>query len=70
MIEENYLKKDNPIPILAEARDQTSYPIIAKQINKLGNKYGYTYEMEEMGDYENGADTMHRVVLRPKKIKK
>ncbi len=68
MIEENYLRNDNPIPLLAEARESTSYPIIQKQINKLGRKYGYRFEIEELEDYWQGEDIMHRMILVPHKV--
>ena len=60
----NYVDKDNIIPIYAEMRDQTSYAIVKSKLNDYAKNYGMQFEMEELGTYNEGADTMHQVVLR------
>ncbi len=67
MIEENYLKNGDLIPIIAEARETTSYPLIQRHLNRLGKKYGVQYEMREVDQRTEGGDTMHVVILEPHK---
>ncbi len=67
LIKREYLEKNNPLPIIAQARESTSYKIIQKQLNTLGKDYGYTYELEESGSYDAGGDTMHEIKLIPVK---
>lgn len=68
LIKREYLEKNKPIPIIAEARESTSYKIIQKQLNDLGNQYGYKYELEENGSYQSGKDKMYNIKLIPIKI--
>lgn len=62
----NYVDKKNPLPILAQFRDKTSYQIILKQLEKLSKDVGMKFEMEELRTYEEGADLMHEIIIRPK----
>ena len=61
----NYIDKDNHMPILAQLREQTSYQIIVKQLEKLTKDTGMKFEMEEIGTYKVGNDTMHEVFIYP-----
>ncbi len=63
----NYIEKDNIIPIFAQFREQTSYQIIMKQLEKLSKDTGIKFEAEEIDTYEVGDDTMHEVIIRGKK---
>jgi hypothetical protein len=62
----NYLKKNNPIPILAQLREKTSYKLIMKNLKKLSDICGTEFEMQELDTYKVGDDTMHEVMLIPK----
>lgn len=64
---EHYLDKNNFMPILAEAREKTSYAIIIKQLDKIGEQLGIKFKMEELEKKEKGGDTMHLVLIKPKK---
>lgn len=64
---ENYLDKDNPLPIYAEMREATSYQLILNHLKSLSKKMGVSFQLEELGSYSIGADTMHRVIIRQKK---
>jgi len=64
----NYLDKNDLRPIYAQARDKTSYRIMERQLKKLGDKVGAEFKMEQVGDYQQGGDTMHKVIIRVKKI--
>ena len=65
---ESYLAKQDPIPLIFEARDATSYKIVQKHLEKLGKDYGYSFEAEEIEDYQRGDDLMHAMILRPRKL--
>jgi hypothetical protein len=63
----NYIDKNNPLPLYMQLREKTSYQIIIKQLNKIGKQIGKEFELEELGTYESGDDTMHEVIIRVKK---
>lgn len=63
----NYIDKSNTIPIFAQFREQTSYQIIMKQLDKLSKETGVQFEADELGTYQVGNDTMHQVIIRAKK---
>ncbi|MBP6942834.1 MAG: hypothetical protein KBB55_02205 [Candidatus Buchananbacteria bacterium] len=60
-----YLDQGNLTPIYAQAREQTSYAIIKKQLDALARDSGYEFKLEEEGTYQVGNDTMHQVMIRP-----
>jgi hypothetical protein len=62
----NYVDKKNPLPILAQFREKTSYQIILKQLEKLSKDVGMKFEMEELGTEEKEGEVMHEVMIRPK----
>src|SRR3989339_38496 len=59
-----YVDKGNPIPIFAQMREQTSYLIVKKQLDRYASKFGMKFTMEELGTNTVGGDVMHEVVLR------
>ncbi|MEZ4179949.1 MAG: hypothetical protein R3B41_00300 [Candidatus Doudnabacteria bacterium] len=63
-----YLDKGNLIPIYAEARDSTSYRIINKQLERIGQDLGIEIEIEKTGEHYEGDDLMHDVYLRPRQV--
>ncbi len=68
LYKENYLDKGKMMPIYTNARDQTSYSLLTKQIDALGRKIGYRLKMQEVGSYQAGTDTMHNVLIVPHRI--
>ena len=62
----NYLDRDNPIPIFAQARETTSFRIIQRQLERLGRETGAEFELIELPTYDVGEDTMHPVIIQPK----
>jgi hypothetical protein len=68
LYKENYLDKGNMIPIYTNARDETSYKLLRKQLDALGKKIGYRLEMQDVGKYTTGTSTMHNVLIVPHKI--
>lgn len=61
----NYINTGNLLPIYAQMRENTSYPIIKKQLDKLAKGTGIHFQMQEVRTYEQGGDMMHEVVISP-----
>ncbi len=61
----NYLNKGNTIPIFVQARENTSYQIIKRNIDSMSRKLGVKIEIDEENAYHQGNDTMHALWLRP-----
>jgi len=69
LYKQNYVDKDNLIPIFAQMRENTSYKIIKKGLlNRLVRDLGIQFEIEELESYEVGDSTMHPVIIKPVKI--
>ncbi|MFC1613299.1 hypothetical protein ACFL23_03115 [Patescibacteria group bacterium] len=62
----NYIEKGKLIPILADAREKTSYQIILKQAEKLGKDLGVKFDVEELGTEDVGGETRYLVKIIPK----
>jgi len=62
-----YLKKGNFTPIFAYAREQTSYKLIQKELERYQKELGVEFVLEEGESYAAGEDTMHPVMIRPKR---
>src|SRR6056297_674371 len=60
----NYLDQDNPLPIFAQMREKTSYAIVKKNLAKYGERLGLKFDIQELGTYEEGEDTMHKMLIR------
>jgi hypothetical protein len=60
-----YIDKGDFVPILAEAREQTSYKIIKANLDKMSKELNMKFEIEELSENERGGDVMHTVVIRP-----
>lgn len=63
---QNYVSKGKFVPIYAQAREKTSYAIIKSKLKKYGEEVGLELEMEELGAYQEGDDTMHQIIIRVK----
>ena len=64
---QNYVSRGNFIPVYAQAREKTSYAIIKSKLKKYGEEVGLELEMEELGTYQEGNDTMHQIIIRVKR---
>lgn len=58
-----YLAKGNKMPILAEARESTSYRIIMKQLESITQELGLRVELKEIDAEQKGRDVMHKVLV-------
>ena len=65
MYNKQYIAKGNFIPIYTEAREQTSYRIIQRQLEKIGDSTGIKFELIELPTNRAGEDVMHPVIIRP-----
>jgi RNase P subunit RPR2 len=65
LYQQNYLDKGNLMPIFTQAREATSYKIIKRQLDRLGQSTGFTFELVELPTYKVGNDIMHPVIISP-----
>lgn len=63
-----YLVPGKPLPIFAQLRDATSYPLISKQLDRMGDKLRIKFSMTEFETYTVGNDVMHPVIIEPKDL--
>lgn len=64
---ESYVSKGEMIPIFMQAREETSYQIVQKQLEKISETLGVRFRVEEGEEYTYGNSTMHEMTLRPYK---
>ncbi len=64
---ENYIVKGKYLPILAEARGQTTARLLSIYLDRFSRRYGseVSYEVEELDVYKVGEDEMHQVKIIP-----
>jgi hypothetical protein len=62
----NYIDAGNLIPIFAEAREQTSFRLIQRQLERLSEDVNMKFDLEELPTYKVENDTMHPVMIRPR----
>ncbi|MFO7807491.1 MAG: hypothetical protein R6V40_03685 [Candidatus Moraniibacteriota bacterium] len=62
---EKYLNNGVKIPVVAKAREKTSYGILKKQLDKISEDLGIKFEMEEAGEFYEGGEKMYEVIVRP-----
>lgn len=65
LYQRNYIQKENLVPIYAEARETTSYRLIVKNLQKMGEKLGIDFVLEEGKTEIKNKDIMHAVTIRP-----
>ncbi len=65
LYKENYLNKGNYTPVYAQMREKTSYKIIGRQLDRIGEELGIEFELTELPTYQVGDDTMHPVIIQP-----
>ena len=66
----HYLEKGELVPIYAELREQTSYRLLIRKLDKLAAQFGCAVEMREFDPYYEGHERMHPVVIRLSLLKK
>lgn len=58
-----YIDKGNPLPIYIQSREETTYSMMQKQFDKLRDKYGVNFSVEEVNKYKFGSSTMHSQLI-------
>jgi hypothetical protein len=58
-----YLDRGNAIPVYIDAREDTSYALIQKQLPTISKRLGVELRLVELGTYQKGNQTMHRVLI-------
>lgn len=61
----NYLDKQNPLPIYAYARENTSYRLITRQLTELSKRLNVPLQLIEGEPYKMGGETMRTLLIRP-----
>ena len=64
---DTYVAQDIMMPIFMQAREETSYQIVQKQLGKLAEKFEVEIDIERGDEYRHGDSTMHAITLRPRK---
>jgi len=57
-------KGGKPIAIFAQTREKTSYAIINAKLPQYAKEIGLDFEIEELGQYQQGDDVMHEILLK------
>ncbi|MCB0330955.1 MAG: hypothetical protein KDD70_14895, partial [Bdellovibrionales bacterium] len=60
-----YVDKGNPLPILSELREGTTYEFARRQLKRLARSIGADFEMVEIGTVRSGEEMCHRVLIVP-----
>lgn len=60
-----YIDEGNPLPIYIQAREETTYLMLQKQFDKLREKCGFHFTVEEVNRYQYGRSTMHSLLITP-----
>ena len=64
LYERHYLEHQEFVPIYAELRDKTSYPLLKRKLHSLGERFGWSVEMTESAPERVGTDTMYPVLIK------
>ena len=67
LYKKNYLDRGEMMPLFMQAREQTSYKLIQRKLQSVGGNLGIDFDLIELPIYKEGADTMHPVIIRPRK---
>ncbi|MEI6835531.1 MAG: hypothetical protein WCK59_01745 [Candidatus Falkowbacteria bacterium] len=60
-----YTDKGNPLPIYIQSREETTYFMMQKQFDKLRDKYGVNFSVEEVNKYRFGSSIMYSQLITP-----
>lgn len=64
LYQRHYLETGELVPIYAGLREQTSYRLLKRKLEKLAARFGCTVEMREFSPYHEGRDRMYPVVIQ------
>jgi hypothetical protein len=66
---ENYIKKGRFVPIVADAREVSTYKMIRRYLDFWGNPLGLRFEFKQGDYYNSGDDVIYPVLIRPVPVK-
>ncbi|HEY9678971.1 MAG TPA: hypothetical protein V6C76_13260 [Drouetiella sp.] len=61
----HYLDKGRPLPIVANAKADTSFPLITNNLEKFARRIGSNFSVQELAKHERFDSTVHDLVLTP-----
>jgi hypothetical protein len=67
LYEKNYLNSGNMMPIRSQSRESSSYAIIQKQLNQIGEKLGVEFELIERGSIVRNGEKYFQTMIVPRK---
>lgn len=62
-----YLDKGDFTPVLANAREETSYKLLRNNLKTISRLIGYKFDVQEVGTHVSGTSVMHDVLIVPRK---
>ena len=66
LYKENYLAKQNYLPLYFQAREKTSFRLVQRQLQHLGESLEVEFSSHELDTYQQGSDTMHVLLVEAK----
>jgi hypothetical protein len=63
---EEYLGKENYLPIYLQAREQTSFKLIERKLDEISEELGISFARIDFDEYGQGSDIMHPMIIVPK----
>ena len=62
---ENYLNEGKMTPVFGQFREETSYRLLRRKLEKLSKELGIEFETEEVAQYHERDDKMRAIIIRP-----
>lgn len=63
-----YLEQGRMMPIYMEAKDDTSYKLLLRNLERKGRELGVHFELREFTEYSEGDALMHPILVIPHRI--
>lgn len=62
-----YLDKGDITPVLANAREETSYKLLVDNLKLISKRIGYDFDVQEVGTHNYGTSVMHDILIVPRR---
>ena len=62
-----YLDKGDMTPVLANAREETSYKLLQNNLKVISKRLGYDFDVQEVGTHNSGSSVLHDILIVPRK---
>jgi hypothetical protein len=53
------------VPLFVEARDETSFALLKKQLPRIADRLGKKLVLTPLGEFRKGHARMHRLLITP-----